>query len=117
MSPTKEISDQYLVRYRKTIHFANIALAIALVLLIVNWLFAVEQGYQDILYSRKLYKAQLKEAEKKLKAYRQRFDFYYNRYNKDSIKNLKNTTNVEIFKKSLLKQPGNRFLIDTIESL
>ncbi|MCS3795891.1 hypothetical protein [Niastella sp. OAS944] len=66
MAEAKDIAEYYLERYRKTVRFANVTLLIVLVLLLVNWLFAVEPGYQAITYSRKQYKSQIKAAEKRL---------------------------------------------------
>jgi hypothetical protein len=117
MAEEKTIADHYLERYRKTIRFANLALAISLVLLLVNWLFAVEPGYHAIIHSNKLYKSQLKEAEKKLVAYQERLDRFYTRYNNDSLTNQKNLVQIDTLKRQLQKASYDTLATMKLDSL
>lgn len=92
MIEPKEIANYYLERYRKVIGFANVALSSALLVLLVNWLFSVEPGFQTILSDRKTYKDQIHKVRQKIKESNEAYYAYYNTANekyKNYIFNLK----------------------------
>jgi hypothetical protein len=66
MADLKDISQYYLDRYRKNIGFANKTLGIILLVLLVNWLFSLEPGYDKLIQSRKLYRQKINNTTKEL---------------------------------------------------
>src|SRR5687767_6064106 len=104
MAENKDIADYYLELYRKIIRISNIVLGIALIVLIVNWIFAVEPGFESINHARKQYKSQLRKAQKELINYSNIYSWYHNRYYADSLKNISNIGRANILREMIDKR-------------
>lgn len=58
MPELKDIADQYIEHYRKMIDQANRIIGIALLILLINWLFSIEPGYYQYRDLQRHYKKQ-----------------------------------------------------------